>query len=725
MSWAVMACPKAKSRKAEPDSTTKEADFGPGQDVLLKQKDGRYYLGTVVEVDGARERCLVKFGDNTDSWSSFKDLTKLSQPQQEDLLCVVCKKSTPKNNTEITVCDKCGRGYHRKCHQPEIPNECQKEDSVWMCKRCTSSEPHRLKKTDSKHLKRESRNAASSSSDSRFIAPITKVLPYDLNSLTWDTYHRVNDEHIYCYCGENGEWYKQMLQCTRCKQWFHERCLDCLQYPLYCGDRFYVFVCSICNHGKEFLRRLEMKWVDLVHLMLFNLTAYNSKKYYDLDTTVIPYINDNWHALQLPPKIVSVSKSERRDNILSVLTNNRNRFKCGREIKKRTTIWGLRVRLPPPAPTVTLNFNGCITEEELREVWQGNRRLQFLPFAENGGVVVPCDNHMRGLMMGVSYQQNGNRSETDSPCPSPEREEPLHLLAGCAKKTVPFSNITGQRRGKRRNTTTNDETERYLTRFSLDSSKNYKSESLPLTPPTSVSAPPTPPASGSNSLLSDDFSEPLLKKGGGESSGDETSSKSTLDLIIPPPKDFEGKNNPFLALLRGGDEPKKRRSKDTITLPLPLTAVIPGKPLMRPKKRQLSEKDIFIGPNGEVKRRRLRRSRFEKTASKTATVLPVRTDSKEWGQRGTEFALNGRRLRQRPEKAVPEKEKAGPTTKPSPVKQEPEINMDDLKSSVNIYFGAANRIAAGERFAVKAKRVGPSGKLEFLIEWEGPGNGMT
>jgi hypothetical protein len=68
-------------------------------------------------------------------------------------------------------------------------------------------------------------------------------------------------------------------------------------------SRFYVFVCSICNHGKEFLRRLEMKWVDLVHLMLFNLTAYNSKKYYDLDTTIIPYINDNWHALQLPPKV--------------------------------------------------------------------------------------------------------------------------------------------------------------------------------------------------------------------------------------------------------------------------------------------------------------------------------------------------------------------------------------------------------------------------------------
>lgn len=117
-----------------PDSTTITIEkemvdlFCAGQDVLVKQKDDRYYFGTVVQVDDIREQCLVKYGDNTNNWSSFKDLTKLNTSKLElELLCVVCKKSAPKNQKEIIVCEQCGRGYHQKCHQPEIPNNCQKE----------------------------------------------------------------------------------------------------------------------------------------------------------------------------------------------------------------------------------------------------------------------------------------------------------------------------------------------------------------------------------------------------------------------------------------------------------------------------------------------------------------------------------------------------------------------------------------------------------------------
>lgn len=115
-----------------PDSTTSVEErqmpvFVTGQDVLVKQKDGRYYFGTIVQVDQIRDQCLVKYGDNTENWSTFQNVTKLSTSEQEDLLCVVCKKSSPKNKKEIRNCDQCGRGYHLRCHQPEIPVNCQKE----------------------------------------------------------------------------------------------------------------------------------------------------------------------------------------------------------------------------------------------------------------------------------------------------------------------------------------------------------------------------------------------------------------------------------------------------------------------------------------------------------------------------------------------------------------------------------------------------------------------
>ncbi|KAK4882933.1 hypothetical protein RN001_006252 [Aquatica leii] len=826
---------------AVPDSTTnvekERNEFSLGQDVLLRHKDGCYYLGTVIAVDNNREQCLVKFGDNTQSWSNIKNLTKPNPKQEDLLLCVVCKKSAPKDSNEITVCDSCSRGYHKCCHDPKIPDDCQSEGNAWICKRCWSTESARYRKDlTNKIIKKDNTPKVGLSLNSQKQTSVPFLsFSYNIDALTWDAYHRVNFEKIYCYCGGNGEWYTQMLQCSRCRQWFHEKCVKCLRYPLYCGDRFYVFVCAVCNEGIEFLRRLELNWVELVHLMLFNLTAYNVLKYYDLDSVIIPYINDNWHALQLPPKIYNVSMYERRNNILSVLIHNRNRFKCGRELKRRTAIWGLRVRLPPPAPCIHVPSIGTINEEQLKQICQNSRKLRFLPLenAENIGsgtrMIVPVDTHMLNIMMGTVYLENV-QSESESPCPSPliDQEDfssncKYNMFktefrgGGCAKKSVPFSKISLQRK-KRMLTLNNRERDKPLRkqkqkcsnkmltarknndgiyrsnkRLSVDTKNSRNNESLPLTPPTSVSAPPTPPASSTSLSGTDvaaDYSETSntftqnysdinksvnnkLTKSNltrnnlssrlesnsielntpCDTSGDETSSKSTLDLIIPPPKDFKGKNNPFLALLRGSNEQvKKRRSKDAITLPLPLTAVIPGRPVPKATKRQLSEKDICIGPNGEVKRRRLRRGRVNQlatfqvgvpTASKTAAVVPVRPDAKEWGQRNirssltqtsptgsqisncVDYALNARLLRHRQEKNQ-EKEKSNPPTpKHSPVKQEPDIDMDDLKNSVNIYFGAANRIAAGERFFVKAKRVNPNGKLQYLMEWQGSSNGMT
>lgn len=97
-----------------------------------------------------------------------------------------------------------------------------------------------------------------------------------------------------------------------------------------------------------------------------------------------------------------------------------------------------------------------------------------------------------------------------------------------------------------------------------------------------------------------------------ESSGDETSSRGTLDAIIPPLKDFQGKNNPFLMQNTGKNSHRQNGRQNhfhsRFSLPGQFNVPLGGMgPFIRPMKRKLSEKDLIIGPNGEVKRRKFRR----------------------------------------------------------------------------------------------------------------------
>nr|CAD7568648.1 unnamed protein product [Timema californicum] len=804
-----------------PDSTTKDLqkyNFSIDEDVLLHNKDGRFYLGTVVKVDLVTEQCLLKFGDNTENWSSFKDLTKLKRAST-DILCVICKKSQPQPINGIVVCHRCGRGYHQLCHYPNIPKECTEEDAQWLCRRCLEKVPGKYRET--KTSKKESTSIRKTCSsnlslprlDNQPVQTDKHTLPYDSDTLTWDSHHRTNTEQIYCYCAQPGDWYMQMLQCGRCRQWFHEKCVRCLQYPLYYGDRFYVFVCALCNYGKEFVRRLEMKWVDIVHLALFNLTIFHAKKYYDLDLSIIPYVNTHWNSFQLPPKILDVSVEERRENILAVLLNNRNsctfvhRFKCGREIKKRTTIWGLRMRVPPPAPAYGLPSIRPINDAILKEKWICNKRLKFLPPSLSSLMSGKCQLDASAVLNGHTSPL---KTASTSMIPLPDSAVHSHMLhqpssSGTQRHTVnglpsspagvkllhidrperPVALLTGDKQKKKKLKQTPTP---YLC-LEQDNSlppviNTNNSPAAPITPistPTRTPTPTLPPATGSShsappSVSSVSFTPATpatTPTTPGDTSGDETSSRGTLDSYIPPPKDFEGENNPFRSLPDLLQSPNGLNVTATLfntvptsvvnpspaSTPLPLTPVLPLPPPARPAKRQLSEKDIRIDRNGDVKRRRQRRTRASSSgglttsgsASKTATFVPARPDE-TWTGASTsvrtlrsmyntgaapstsgctnnqgEYVLNGRRLRAAPrlEMKANDKKSIPPpppvSVKSSPMKQSPvEISLVDLKSSVNLFFGAANRIAAGEKFSMKAKRTLPDGKVQYLIEWEGP-----
>lgn len=107
-------------------------------------------------------------------------------------------------------------------------------------------------------------------------------------------------------------------------------------------------------------------------------------------------------------------------------------------------------------------------------------------------------------------------------------------------------------------------------------------------------------------------------------SSDDTSSRGTLDSIIPPPKDFSGSNNPFL--IDNSNSSNSLLNSTTISS----NATVSGLNftnsisngvanngagggeksqlrLVRTVKRRLNARDILVGPNMEIKRRKLKK----------------------------------------------------------------------------------------------------------------------
>lgn len=125
---------KIKTEKMEEQSygmmpPANNQNFKQGDDVLVMQKDGRYYLGTIALA--ATNQCLVQFDDNTKKWATYSEVKRFgtSKEIEDDApLCVVCK--VKEENRVVEVCERCGRGYHQYCTKGNFGT-----NGVWFCRR--------------------------------------------------------------------------------------------------------------------------------------------------------------------------------------------------------------------------------------------------------------------------------------------------------------------------------------------------------------------------------------------------------------------------------------------------------------------------------------------------------------------------------------------------------------------------------------------------------------
>ncbi|XP_017078286.1 polycomb protein Pcl [Drosophila eugracilis] len=688
------------------------------EDVFIKCSDGRFYLGTIIEQTS--HQFLIRFDDQSEQWCEPDKLRKLgggssltggggagsssdtSNTSTTGPMCVACKRADIEDVVEI--CERCGRGYHRGCTMEIVTGS-----GIWSCKRC--AKPMKMQHPVNHEITKP--------------VGICQQLPYHADKLSWDEKHRVNEEQIYCYCGKPGKFDQNMLQCCKCRNWFHTQCMQNFKRKLLRGDMFFVFCCTVCNKGEEFVRRLQINWVDVLHIALYNLRKHQHQKYHHLLKDIWPFILEQRHQLPICDQWRTMPETALMERIKLTLKDNSERFVCGREFKRAPAFYALRHSGPPLTPKVFLEPHEELSDELLI------KEFKLILFPEES-----VENHREPLKRAPKDVYEFNTDE-DEQVETSEDEIPIKQIIEKAKKQA------SQKVDEQDDLLLKQKQSEHIEASALDLADDNANDGDPGKLPA-----PIPPLLDANSSrkrkafrLSKRYDN---SRNHCDLSSDENSSSSrgtsSLDLIIPPPANFLGRNNPFLMAT-----PKKALQGRSIGMGagvgmngiintiFKLKGTSKEQPRMvRTIKRRLSAKDITIGPNQEVRRRRTRRLTTAIEVISTTTINPIPSHylplyAKDLQPPAPPMGkpTHGRLLRQRPQKLSPNQSRRNSTSSTATTSSSngiaaPGHSIMDLKQSVNKYFGGAiNRIDAGEPFAIRAKRRMGNGQVQYLVEWGG------
>ncbi|XP_012946319.1 metal-response element-binding transcription factor 2, partial [Aplysia californica] len=340
---------------------------------LARWSDGLFYIVNIVQISEAKKKCVVQFEDKSIASVQLKDVLK--EKEGDDPCCHMCGVYED-SLASLVECNNCERAYHKKCHQPPIAASAVDDFVCRICVFASCAQPGGAKKTGALVEK---------------FKEMKRTLPYDERYLVWDASHVSNVEHSYCYCGGPGHWYNKMLQCCRCRQWFHEACIHCMEEELLIGDRFYIFACSRCNE-EEFLLRMDLSWLDVACVSLFHLSMTLGSRYVDLEERLLPFIKAKSHSFGLKRLLMDNCVGPGRQGLLlairqemmKVLTRS-SVFCCGQEVKKKNTWFGLRDRIPPTPPPHCVPLNDLVASHVYDKLYAGKTAL-FTPVKFNSPV---------------------------------------------------------------------------------------------------------------------------------------------------------------------------------------------------------------------------------------------------------------------------------------------------------------------------------------------------